>query len=1590
MRKLTDPQPTYTVPSNIPDTNEDQPVGQTVIVLGAILRALAGEFPRESYKIATKCGRYGEPPEDFDYSRDTIRKSIRRSLDRLGTNYLDVVFLHDTEFVCSPVWPSDPTGDPTRIFEDQALAAAWGISDGDEGRVHGAGDQKIIDAFDELGKMKDEGVIREIGLTGKLNYPANRYLSGYPLPVLLRLGRLVAAKGNPADVIMSYSHSNLQNHAFEVFAPLLLQTGVKQLLTASPFNMGYLTNRTPGWHPAPPEMVSLKDNQIMKLTEKWPGGLPNLAMGYALRRNSGVMADIPTVAGFSRTSEVHEAMTVWREVMGGVSSTRHDLEVAVIQAVKDAGWENYSWKRPHAIVMSRSHSVERGGKPLPPVPQADTEPPPTSSSLTDHLASTLKKMSENLPTTEYRSPLNISGRVHQGISDLTKDVVVPHGGRPTHHHDRHGNHHREREDSYPAETIRPAHREIEEESPTGDSITSAERIRRGWQQRQDSSHHRSRSGEQSKHTTSPPPPTAYRTGEGFPWFAGGPAQPGRQGSLRGHHRERSDGTPPQGSEFYEHSDESGQSSLRLEIHNATPLHHTDSMKSRGRPSLGTRLRSSFQKARVGAARPAKERTDLSRSPSPDSRRRSPSPRAWRKPSPHSSIRATDTYSTPRTGGGLPDSLPRIESQRMDLGWEGPADSGTQSPPRPPIEAIPTIPDLHTPGRHPENEPRTVPIIEPDKPRMVEIHEQPPSYRVESSQSTSALVNPPTQREPRRHRGDSDEHLVLRNFDGPFFPHGGHNEGPGKLKRLLSLSNKPVPIEGDNGPSSPTSSSPTRSKLVSTPAALIRSTSLIRTRNRRKESSKHRERVEPDTHVGYESDPWGEGQEVHRDAQGNRIYPQEPKRKTSQKKKSQAHTGPTKIALPMGQVEEFHSVHSNSPTEPQYLDPVSSDPKSRGEHKRTISTTTFHTAQSGNTRPGSPTRKMSSQSTLQVKPSAPDTKYDGWRRSRSGAPRRPSETLLASPPSNGNQYADEAPILHDQPLFTDPQEYDQEAPGHVHGPRMPSPVPPRVAASSTPDSPSPVVSASPALAGGPPPLIRTSPPRRNTPPPLISTPPPRIVTPPPAMSMPVPMPAPAPVAPLRVIPPRSERPLPPEPIQEPRSTTPPVPVRTPSPHGLPAHASPDQSPPIQTPRAHTPDLEDHIQINPADTLPGESHGYEDLRYRPPLDPHSYGGPEVRSPVPDTPSYVLPRQPTPTLTTPGVMLNPPSGATSPTIDRDLSPRPDSPLRSVRIEYQERPPTGSILSNRPMPRHLAGLSESEQQMRQQNRQTGSEMSFVTVEPLTKREKLAASVLSISSMPWRNRVSSRSHHPDSSYHSTHDGDSRYYYDRHRHPMDYPTSETPPQLPPVDTGSAHTAPLRSDASKELPMWYPREQTARNPVRQPSPQRESRGPRVNQEAWGWRSSPHGIPEETEDNSSIIKPSWQHGPGAVTPSPDTPKGDGMLAPPAFPPRPVVSRTPDSEMRPSGEKKRVPKYRIEQDDRGHPVLVPEPGFDDSRWTVFEIGGVEFKRAQGDPNRGTQWFPKRLSGMRRSDARPHDYQYSGSPAATPAPLEGRQYNA
>ncbi|PHH92077.1 hypothetical protein CDD83_9103 [Cordyceps sp. RAO-2017] len=74
--------------------------GPSETLLGDALRALRPAPARDGYFLITKAGRIAA--DEFDYSPAWIRYSVCRSLDRLGTPYLDLVYMHDVEFVADP------------------------------------------------------------------------------------------------------------------------------------------------------------------------------------------------------------------------------------------------------------------------------------------------------------------------------------------------------------------------------------------------------------------------------------------------------------------------------------------------------------------------------------------------------------------------------------------------------------------------------------------------------------------------------------------------------------------------------------------------------------------------------------------------------------------------------------------------------------------------------------------------------------------------------------------------------------------------------------------------------------------------------------------------------------------------------------------------------------------------------------------------------------------------------------------------------------------------------------------------------------------------------------------------------------------------------------------------------------------------------------------------------------------------------------------------------------------------------------------------------------------------------------------------
>ncbi|KAK7060134.1 hypothetical protein VNI00_000898 [Paramarasmius palmivorus] len=307
--------------------------GPSEVVLGNALKLIekSGEFARNDYQLLTKCGRFGVGTTTFDYSPATIRQSVEHSLARLQTDYLDVVYLHDTEFVAECAMPRTRGVHRGAVGEE---SKQYGLAPGDEAIIRGEGDKKVLAAWAELRAMKAEGKIRKIGLTG------------YPIATVLRLALLIlhTEPFEPVDIVMSYAHLSLQNTLFADFATQFKERAkVKELINASPFNMGLLTPNIPPWHPAPLELK----NAIRRTTEELgKDGFTDLALGYAIRRSEEL--SMPLVAGFSSEREVHECVRNYREIRQGGESDekRKQRENRAREVIGQAGWLDWSWASP--------------------------------------------------------------------------------------------------------------------------------------------------------------------------------------------------------------------------------------------------------------------------------------------------------------------------------------------------------------------------------------------------------------------------------------------------------------------------------------------------------------------------------------------------------------------------------------------------------------------------------------------------------------------------------------------------------------------------------------------------------------------------------------------------------------------------------------------------------------------------------------------------------------------------------------------------------------------------------------------------------------------------------------------------------------------------------------------------------------------------------------------------------------------------------------------------------------------------------------------------------------------------------------------
>ena len=293
--------------------------GPSEILLGDALGRLSDPPPRESYFLVTKAGRIAS--SEFDYSPQWIRYSVHRSLERLKTPYLDLVYTHDVEFV-SPA--------------------------------------EVVTAVKELRKLRDEGLIRYVGI------------SGYPVHLLCDLAKLVLEEtGAPLDAVLSYGHFSIQNGTLghEDVLSAFKSSGVGVVLNASMLGMGLLTTRgadrgpMASWHPAPHELQvacrSLSDlatgagQTLEKIAIRW--ALLNWARVGAVVGSQGTpRATLPrvgvSVMGVCSPAELEETCEVWESVLDeleGRSSSDEINNLVESRMWPSLGsWHDFSWPSP--------------------------------------------------------------------------------------------------------------------------------------------------------------------------------------------------------------------------------------------------------------------------------------------------------------------------------------------------------------------------------------------------------------------------------------------------------------------------------------------------------------------------------------------------------------------------------------------------------------------------------------------------------------------------------------------------------------------------------------------------------------------------------------------------------------------------------------------------------------------------------------------------------------------------------------------------------------------------------------------------------------------------------------------------------------------------------------------------------------------------------------------------------------------------------------------------------------------------------------------------------------------------------------------
>jgi D-threo-aldose 1-dehydrogenase len=231
------------------DTAPHYGLGLSERRLGAFLR----QKPRDEFVVSTKVGRLLEPnpayaggrdlahqfdvPDDlvrrFDPSEAGIRRSLEESLERLGLDRVDILYLHDPD-----VYDLD-----------------WGLRDG----------------LPALARLRDEGVVGQIGIGVNDAATAARAVREGDLDLVMIAGR----------------YTLLEQPALHELFPACRERGTR-VVAAAVYNSGLLATSSPAptatynYETAPLEIIE-RAREIAGVCAEFGVELPTAALHYPLR-----------------------------------------------------------------------------------------------------------------------------------------------------------------------------------------------------------------------------------------------------------------------------------------------------------------------------------------------------------------------------------------------------------------------------------------------------------------------------------------------------------------------------------------------------------------------------------------------------------------------------------------------------------------------------------------------------------------------------------------------------------------------------------------------------------------------------------------------------------------------------------------------------------------------------------------------------------------------------------------------------------------------------------------------------------------------------------------------------------------------------------------------------------------------------------------------------------------------------------------------------------------------------------------------------------------------------------------------------------